>query len=216
MDTGVRHGSIAAVASLGGLRTLAPTAMTTAMPFKHLVALTAFCLASYQNAGADAEQCSAPPAHWRKQSEGMGHHAIPIHVRLDAEGQAGWNGKTVMDSELAAYLDKARPMEPSPFVILSAQPETSCNRVEAMRRVLEQHYCQLRSVCGEGSGNSRDWDQGMDLRPTPELRQLEQKADAMSEAAERCVVPSAMDKIEGTSGTEPAHYRCRPIPPERR
>lgn len=202
--------------ALGGLRTLDPTAMTTAMPFKHLAVLTAFCLLGCQDAGAYAEQCNAPPAHWRKQSEGIGHHAIPIHVRLDAEGRARWNGKTVTHSELATYLDKARPMDPLPFIILSARPETPCDRVEAIRQLMEQHFCQPRKVCGEGSGNSRDWDQGMDLRPTPELRQLERQADAVSEAAERCVMPSDMEKIEGTSGTESSHYRCRPIPPDRR
>lgn len=190
--------------------------MTAGMPFKYLVALTAFCLAGCQDAGAYAEHCSAPLAHWRKQSEGMNHHAIPVHVRLDAEGRATWNGKTVTDSELAAYLDTTRPMDPLPFIILSARPETPCNRVEAMRQLMDRHYCQLRRACGEGSGNSRDWDQVMDLPPAPELRRLEQQADAISAAAESCAVPSDMEQIDGTDGTKPSHYRCRPIPAERR
>jgi hypothetical protein len=40
------------------------------------------------------------------------------------------------------------------------------------------------------------------------------QADAVLVAAEKCKAPSDMEQIEGTNGTEPEHYRCRPITPK--
>lgn len=74
--------------------------------------IAAFLLASCQDAGSYAEQCHASLDHWRKQSEGMNHHAIPIHVRMDAHGVAKWNGEKVTDAKLVAYLGTARQMNP--------------------------------------------------------------------------------------------------------
>lgn len=204
------------VSAMGGLQTLHQAAIYSAMPIKPQLILPLFCLASCQDAGAYAEQCHAPLGHWRRQSEGMNHHAIPVHVRLDASGAVKWNGENVTDSKLAAYLETSRQMDPLPFVILTAQAETPCNRVQAVRQLMDRRYCHVGWTCGEGSGNSRDWVQVMDLPPPGELRRLGQQADAVLEAAESCATPSDMELIDGTDGTEPSHYHCRSIVPQRR
>jgi len=178
--------------------------------------LLALLLAGCQDVGAYGEQCSTPLGHWRKQSEGMNHHAIPNHVRLDSHGAATWNGVGVSDSELSTYLDQSRPMDPLPFMILSAQADTPCDRVRAVRQLMDRRYCSLRWVCGEGSGDSQSWDSVVDLPPPKELRRLEQQADAVLEAADGCAAPSDMEKVDGTDGTKGSHYRCRPITREQR
>lgn len=154
------------------------------MRLRPLFILPFIGLGSCQDAVAYAEQCGAPPAHWRKQSDGINHHAIAFPVQLDAGGGATWNGKAVLDSELAAHLDEVSQFDPLPFVILSARPETPCQRVEAIRRLMNDRYCHLRWVCGEGSGDSKDWEPVMDLPPPEELRRLEALADNIAEAAE--------------------------------
>jgi len=186
------------------------------MHIKLQLILAALLLAGCQDAGTYGERCSVPLAHWRKQSEGMNHHAIPVHLRLDSLGAAEWNGVVVTDSELSAYLDQSRAITPLPFIILSAQPDTSCDRVRAMRQLMDQRYCHVRWACGEGSASSRDWHEVMDLPPPAEMRRLEEKADAVAEAAEGCATPSDMEQIDGTSGAKPSDYRCRPINPESR
>ena len=115
----------------------------------------------------------------------MNHHAIPVHVRLDSHGAVTWNGVVVTDPELGVYLDQSRSMNPLPFVILSAQADAPCDRVQVVRRLMDQRYCNLRWVCGEGSGDSRNWNQVIDLPPPDELRRLEAIADNAAEAAER-------------------------------
>lgn len=171
--------------AMGGLRTLEQAAIGSAMPFKLQLVLPALLLAACQDTGSNGERCSVPLAHWRKQSEGMNHHAIPVHVRLDSLGAATWNGVGVTDSELSTYLDQSRPMDPLPFIILSVQTDTPCDRVLAVRQLMDQRYCHLRWVCGEGSGDSRDWDSVMDLPPPDELRRIEAIADNVAEAAEQ-------------------------------
>ena len=202
------------MSALGGLRTLHLAAIDLGMLPKPLLVLPLVCLASCQDVSAFAEQCPAPLGHWRKQSEGMNHHAIPVHVRLDASGAAKWNGENVTDSKLAAYLETSRQMNPLPFVILSAEAETRCNRVQTVRKLMDRRYCHVRWACGEGSGKSRDWNQVMDLPPPKELRRLGKQADAAREASESCATPSDVEPIEGTDGTAPSHYRCRPIRPK--
>jgi hypothetical protein len=113
----------------------------------------------------------------------MNHHAIPVHVRIDALGAVTWNGVPVTDSKLASYLDQSRPMDPLPFVILSAESTTPCDTVHRVRRLMDERYCHLRWVCGEGSGKSEDWDQVMDLPPPEELERLEAIADNAAAAA---------------------------------
>ena len=155
------------------------------MAIKSQLILPALFLVGCQKVGTYGEQCSAPLTHWRKQSEGMNHHAIPVHVRLSSQGAATWNGVAVTDSELGSYLDQSRPIVPLPFIILSAQPDTPCDRVRAVRHLMNQRYCSLRWVCGEGSGDSRNWDSVMDLPSPEERRRLEETADNLAAAAER-------------------------------
>lgn len=81
---------------------------------------------------------------------------------------------------------------------------------------MDGEFCHVRWACGEGSGSSRDWDQVMDLPPPGELRRLELQTDAALEASETCATPSDLELIDGTDGTSPNHYRCRPIPPQAR
>ena len=62
-----------------------------------------------------AAECHAPLAHWRKQAEGINHHAMPIHVRLDERGAAYWDGVEVTDAKLTAYLETSRKLNPNHF-----------------------------------------------------------------------------------------------------
>lgn len=125
--------------------------------------------------------CSVPLPHWRKQSDGMNHHAVPMHIRLDEKGRANFAGQDVTDAELADVLDKAKPLRPEPFMILSAQPHTPCKRVRAIRQLMDQRYCNRKWACGEGSGVSRDWNPVMDLPSPDALRELDAIADNLVE-----------------------------------
>jgi hypothetical protein len=49
---------------------------------------------------------------------------------------------------------------------------------------MDRRYCSLRWVCGEGSGDSKNWEPVMDLPPPDELRRMEAIADNAAEAAE--------------------------------
>lgn len=165
--------------------------------------LTAGC----QDVGTYGKRCSAPLAHWRKQSEGINHHAISAHVRLASNGSITWNGLKVTQSKLSTLLDESRSMNPSPFIILSAEADTACNRVRAIRTLMDARYCSRHWACGEGSRRSKDWDPIMDLPPPAELDRLGKQADAASRAADSCPTRSDLGRVEGTDGTEPSHYR---------
>lgn len=88
----------------------------------------------------------------------MGHHAIPVRIRVNARGEISWNGVAVDKRTFTRYLEEARPLDPLPFLILSADGRAPCDRVKQVRNLMDERYCKLRWACGEGEG---DWQQRM-------------------------------------------------------
>jgi hypothetical protein len=128
-----------------------------------------------------AKQCSAPLPHWRKPSEGMNHHAVPIRVRLDQSGTIFWNGTGIDERTLGHYMEESGRLNPVPFPLLLPDAGAPCRSVQRVRALMDERLCNIRWACGEGHGA---WQSRMDLPPPDELRRIEEIADHAADAAE--------------------------------
>ena len=63
-----------------------------------------------------------------------------------------WNEGIISDAVLTRYMAKMSAMNPEPQVILEVAPAAQCNRVEAVRNIMNAApICKgLHSLCSEG------------------------------------------------------------------
>ncbi len=105
-------------------------------------------------------QCSNTLDGWRRP--GAIGHQVPAHfVTVGADGilrQRRWRGYRmdhveVLDRKgLSELLDNASIMDPSPMVILNAEPSAKCDLVRAVRAEMEAKLRCKSGQCGEGAG----------------------------------------------------------------
>ena len=63
-----------------------------------------------------------------------------------------WNGTLVDKATLSNYLDQVKRLEPQPITALIPQPQTNCEKVGAIRRMMETHLrCSISKMCTEYS-----------------------------------------------------------------
>jgi hypothetical protein len=105
-----------------------------------------------------AAHCSTPLAQWGRESDGFGHMRDVQPVYLASDGSILWNKAIITDNTLRLYMSRMSKMRPEPQVVLDVSPTAKCDRVEAVRTIMNAaSMCAgPHSLCSEG-GNWRQW-----------------------------------------------------------
>lgn len=116
-----------------------------------MVCLIAACSEAPKNY---AESCSVPLDHWGKQRIAHLRDVQPVYVRAD--GSIIWNRDVIPDAALRRHMMRASVMDPAPQVVLQVAPTAPCERVKAVRSMMDEApLCKApHSLCSEGS----DWE----------------------------------------------------------
>lgn len=81
-----------------------------------------------------------------------GLSAEPNYVSLDSEGATYWNGKNTSPETIAKYLRSSFKLLPQPPIQLDAEMGASCEKLEAVRSLIEREYkCGSDGHCDERS-----------------------------------------------------------------
>jgi biopolymer transport protein ExbD len=80
----------------------------------------------------------------------------PVYVGSD--GSILWNKSLITDATLRDYVAKMSAMDPYPQVVLEVAPAAACQRVAAVRKIIDAApFCHgPHSLCREGS-NWKQW-----------------------------------------------------------
>jgi hypothetical protein len=133
------------------------------MKFRNLfvaVTLTAACIGCSRPSQTYSAACSAPLSHWATEKNGIGHHLPVMPVYVGSDGTVLWNKSAISDAQLRKYMVDLSTMNPVPQVILEVSPSTSCDRVRAIRLIMDAApMCKgTYSHCSEG-WNWKQWPQ---------------------------------------------------------
>ena len=111
-----------------------------------------FTVGCSQSPQTYAANCATPLKHWRTEKDGIGHQRFVQPVYLASDGSIMWNEGIISDAVLTRYMAKMSAMNPEPQVILEVAPAAQCNRVEAVRNIMNAApICKgLHSLCSEG------------------------------------------------------------------
>lgn len=106
-----------------------------------LTALLACALALSQSACSPptyARACHTPLPHWRTESDRLDHEGWFHELRIDAQGRLLEDGEThISDAHLADRIRQWESLQPIPQVIVNPDPAAPCDRVQAVRAMLD-------------------------------------------------------------------------------
>lgn len=105
-----------------------------------------------------AANCATPLPHWGREKDGVGHLRMVQPVYLGSDGSILWNKAIISDATLRRYMSQMSVMNPEPQAVLDVSPAVVCDRVEAVRAIMEAApMCKgPHSLCSEG-WNWRQW-----------------------------------------------------------
>jgi hypothetical protein len=105
-----------------------------------------------------ASSCSVPREHWGREKDGIGHLRTVQPIYVASDGSTLWNKVVISDVTLQHYMSVMSDMNPEPQVVLDIAPTAACNRVEAVRTIMDAAPMCKRphSLCSEG-WNWRQW-----------------------------------------------------------
>lgn len=120
-----------------------------------LVALTPGCNHQPRTYAAN---CSTPLPHWGREKDGIGHLRTVQPIYIGSDGSTLWNKAAISDDTFRRYVMTMSDMNPEPQAILEVAPTAACDRVEAVRMIMDATpLCSgPRSLCSEG-WNWRQW-----------------------------------------------------------
>ncbi len=99
-----------------------------------------------------------PLAHWGREKDGIGHLRVVQPVYIASDGSILWNQRVISDATLRHYMSQMSGMNPEPQAVLDASPSAACDRVAAIRTIMDAApMCKgPHSLCSEG-WNWRQW-----------------------------------------------------------
>jgi hypothetical protein len=105
-----------------------------------------------------AASCSSPLSNWRTEKDGIGHLNVVTPVYVGSDGSVLWNKVAVSDTQLRNYMVELSGLNPVPQVVLEVSPSVSCDRVVAIRAIMDATpACNAQySHCSEG-WNWKEW-----------------------------------------------------------
>ena len=105
-----------------------------------------------------ASSCSTPREHWGREKDGIGHLRTVQPIYVASDGSTLWNKTVISDASLRRYMAIMSEMNPEPQAVLDVAPTAPCNRVEAVRAIMDAApLCEgPQSLCSEG-WNWRQW-----------------------------------------------------------
>lgn len=105
-----------------------------------------------------AANCSTPLKNWGREKDGIGHLRMVQPIYLATDGSILWNSEVISDAMLKRYMAKVSVLNPEPQIVLDVAPAATCNRVEAVRAILDAApLCKGQyPLCSEG-WNWRQW-----------------------------------------------------------
>lgn len=105
-----------------------------------------------------AAGCSTPLAHWGREKDGIGHLRAVQPVYIGSDGSVLWNKAVITDTTLRRYMSQMSILSPEPQAVLDVSPAAACDRVEAVRAIMDAApMCKgPHSLCSEG-WNWRQW-----------------------------------------------------------
>lgn len=148
----------------GGMQTLWPELlsgincrMRTAGLFLAL-ALTTTTVGCNEASPTYSAACSTPLSKWGTEKIGIGHLVPVMPVYIGSDGTILWGKNAISDAQLRKYMMDVSGLNPVPQVVLEVSPSTSCDRVRAIRSIMDAApICKGRySRCSEG-WNWKEW-----------------------------------------------------------
>lgn len=105
-----------------------------------------------------ATSCSTPRKDWGREKDGIGHLRTVQPIYVASDGSTLWNKVVISDATLRHYMSLMSDMNPEPQAVLDIAPTAACNRVEAVRTIMDDApLCKgPHSLCSEG-WNWRQW-----------------------------------------------------------
>lgn len=97
--------------------------------------------------------CTPPLAGWPSPHPHLGPGAATYHISLDRDGLVYLNGVRSTPARLPAQLDEIRRLRlrPDPVFILETEMGVSCERLDAVRSIMNRHLqCDRGGHCDEG------------------------------------------------------------------
>jgi len=104
-----------------------------------------------------ASICSAPREHWGRVKDGIGHLRTMQPIYVASDGSTLWNKVVISDATLRNYMSVMSGINPEPQAVLDIAPTAACNRVEAVRTIMDAApMCKgrIRYAAKEGIGDS--------------------------------------------------------------
>lgn len=107
-----------------------------------------------------ARSCAVPSPGWGRSKHGVVHLATVMEIQIDAAGVARWwalgSSEVVSDAKIRQYMKWADTALPSPQLVLNPAPAAPCDRVVAVRAIMNKaQLCQEKPLlCSEGN----DWE----------------------------------------------------------
>lgn len=137
----------------GRVENTAPLVAMVIRPTR-LIALALFLatLGCEKAPGTYAANCATPPENWGREKDGIGHLRTVQPIDVASDGSVIWNANLISDATLRRYMLRMSAMNPEPQVVLNVSPAAACDRVRAIRAIMDAApICkEPHSLCSEG------------------------------------------------------------------
>ena len=99
-----------------------------------------------------AANCSTPLSQWGRERNGFGDLRMVQPVYVGSDGSILWNKALISDATLGRYMSRTSVMNPEPQAVLDISPAAACDRVKAVRAIMDAApMCRgPHSLCSEG------------------------------------------------------------------
>lgn len=104
-----------------------------------------------------SHDCNIPPSSFGTAEDGIGHLRPIAVVKIGDNGSIRWAGKPIALDGLSAILSEWDRLNPTPHLILEAEPAAPCSEVERVRSLMaatESCKAEFR-LCSEGHDPER-------------------------------------------------------------
>jgi hypothetical protein len=110
-------------------------------------------------------QCYKPLAGWSVPADKIPHLVPTMEIYLQKNGIVKWNNKEVSDTKFVEIMKAATELDPFPFMIFNYDKDIECDRLNFIRKKMEQSLNCAEGYCGEGTRWEHD-----DGMPDPRKR----------------------------------------------
>jgi hypothetical protein len=118
--------------------------------------IACFAMIYYYGFNSKKTDCHKPLPKWSVPADKIPHLRPTMDIYLGNDGIVRWNNVKINDDKFFELMKISYGLDPYPFVIFNYDKSIECDRLNFIRKRMEQSLGCAEGRCGEGTGWEHD------------------------------------------------------------